>query len=55
MTNRLAYLSSEIQPILDKEYTQVYANLYVYKKYMSDEIKKKIDISGSFGIPILMF
>lgn len=55
VTNRLMILGNVIFNLVQKDYTQIYPNLFIRNEYVTEDVKSRIDLGADVGLPIIIF
>lgn len=55
VTNRLMILGDIVFRLIEKDYTQIYPNLFMRNEYVTEDVKERINLSAELGLPIMIF
>jgi hypothetical protein len=55
VTNRLMIVGDTVFEIVQKNYTQIYPNLFMKNEYVTEDVRSRINLGAEVGLPILIF
>lgn len=55
MTNRLMAIGEVIFTLVQNDYTQIYPNLYMLNEYVTEDVKRRINLNSDIGLPVIIF